>query len=261
MQEEKAAYTREELDNYFASFAGMEGGNLSAAVWICDVAPYANGALSAPLQPVRAPGAWDRAFRQRHKRELIRWQKHYKIARIMAAARAATLGQDSERIDGMRYLASRLYAAEGWELKLSLFPMASRPDGEQAWSTVFRSQPELSTRKQFLNLCRLGGRFRFLAELRRNMRPKVLVCLGARQADDYVRAFGFEGVCRNEVILQPADLTRTLQCFWHEGTAMMIAPAFGGAHGLNSDVLLDAMGQHVAQWLVPADFAAFPAEG
>ncbi|MGT2457262.1 hypothetical protein ACU4GI_30455 [Cupriavidus basilensis] len=86
------------------------------------------------------------------------------------------------------------------------------------------------------------------------MQPKVIVCIGACHADDFLRAFEFSNARGTDVILQPADLPVRLQVYTQDNTALVISPAFGGVAGLNSDALLNAMGRFTAQWLAATDF-------
>lgn len=81
-QSQPSVLSRTDLDIAFSSFTGMEGGNLGAALWVCDVAPPSSSVpLSVALQSQPIPGAWDREFRARHADQLPRWQSHYRIAR------------------------------------------------------------------------------------------------------------------------------------------------------------------------------------
>ncbi len=246
------AYSEKELDAYFGSYIGMEG-NPAAAVWFCENTPHTGAAtLSGPLAPREAPAAWDRSFRQQRQVEMARWQTQQKIARIMVAARRAVLGA---RACGWEpYFRHHLFAPQGGEFKLCLFPLPTSSSGNRSWSSTYGAQPALNPQSRFIELCRGGGRFQFIARLRRHMRPKVIVCLGARHADDFLRGFEFSHVPGVEHILQPADLPKTLRVHVDGDTALVICPALAGAAGLSSDVLLDAMGGYIAQWLVPADF-------
>ena len=59
---------------------------------ICDAMPLFLGMpLPLALQGRPEPDAWDAAYRRRHAHLLPRWQTHYRIARVMASARAAAL--------------------------------------------------------------------------------------------------------------------------------------------------------------------------
>jgi len=257
--EQHTIFSGEQLDAYFASYVGMEGGNPAAAIWVCDAAPlYGHVPLSVALQRQPTPGTWDKAFRRRHAHLLPRWLTHQRIARVLAAARAAAMPPGRTPISAQEYFGSYLYGPRGWDFKLSLFPLPERPDQDLPWREAFREQPALRVKSKYLSLCRSGGRFRFISSLRRQYRPRVILCLGERHTHDYQRAFGFEDVAPIDWFLKPADLARRLQLFEHEQTTLVLSPPFAGAHGLTSDVQLDALGVFLAQWLRPTDFPPRP---
>ncbi|WP_420992765.1 transcriptional regulator [Cupriavidus sp. 30B13] len=249
-------FSSEELDAYFSSYAGMEGGNIGAAVWLCDKEPHLLAAApGAALAPVHAPPAWDAAFRERHRHDMPRWQTHQRLARIMAATRAATLRETMPGVDWHAYFDQYLYAPGGWEFKLNLYPLPKPQHMDLAQIETFRRNPYLSPNWRYADFCRQGGRFRFIAGLRRRMRPKVILCTGQAEEEEFLLAFGFEGVPCTEHRLQPADLVKTLRVYSHEGTHLVICPKVGGPAGINSDTLLDAMGAFLSVWLEAADFA------
>ncbi|CAN7571211.1 transcriptional regulator [Cupriavidus necator] len=255
--EPNTVFTREQLEEYFASYVGMEGGNPDAPVWFCDSSPHPRAvSMVAPLVPHTQASAWDAAYRHKHRDHMERWQSHQKIARIMAAARAHFFNTPLGERDWKHYFEHHLYAPHGAEFKLSLFPLPARLINQTPWSTAFRGQPELVPRQRYLELCRDGQRFAFIDRIRRLWKPKVVVCLGERHADDFVQAFALGNVRGADHILQPADLPKTLRVLEHDGTTWIICPALAGAAGLTSDVLLDAMGQYIAGWLGPGDFPA-----
>lgn len=245
----------EQLDEYFASYVGMEGGNPAAAVWICDRNPQPwTESLMAPLGPRKEPGSWDATFRKRYQDRMGRWQSHQKIARIMSAARAETHDRPESECDWQHYFEDHLYAPGGAEFKLSLFPLPMQIEGGISWAKAFREQPALVPKRRYIDLCRTGSRFRFIARIRAQWRPKVVLCLGALHLHYFVEAFGLQQAQCRQHILQPADLAKTLHVMEHDGTVWVVCPALAGARGLTSDVLLDALGRYIAQWLEPVDF-------
>ncbi|MBB3006584.1 transcriptional regulator [Cupriavidus alkaliphilus] len=248
-------FTREQLDSYFASYVGMEGGNPGAAVWFCDSSPHPGVApLSGPLIPHARPTAWDAAYRSQYRHHMERWQSHQKIARIMAAARARVFKTTMGEQDWRHYFDHHLYGPQGAEFKLSLFPLPARLTDEIPWSKAFRGQPQLFPRRRYLDLCREGRRFAFIDGIRRLWKPTVVVCLGERHADDFAQAFGLAQAHATDHVLQPADQPKTLRVLERDGTTWLICPPLAGAGGMMSDVLLDAMGQYLSRWLRPDDF-------
>ncbi|MDF3838444.1 transcriptional regulator [Cupriavidus basilensis] len=250
-----AVFTRSELDGYFASYVGMEGGNPGASVWFCDGSPHPwFEHLTAPLRPRMSPPAWDTAFRTTYRESLGRWLGHQHIARIMAAARAEVLGLPLGAADCQQYYEQQLYGPWGAEFKLSLFPLPLHLDGLTPWSKVFRGQRELVPKQRYLDLCRHGGRFRFLSEICTRWQPKLVVCLGHRHTEDFIRAFALGDMVAEELLLQPADQAKHLRMFKRCGTGWIICPALAGTSGMNSDVLLNAFGRLLATHLNPSDF-------
>lgn len=247
-------FSSEELDAYFSSYAGMEGGNIGAAIWLCDKEPHLLAA-GAAVAPAHEPPAWDAAFRERHRHDMPRWQTHQRLARIMAATRAATLRETIPALDWHAYFERHLYAPGGWEFKLNLYPLPKPQHMDLSQIETFRRNPYLSPNWRYVDFCRQGGRFRFIAELRRRMRPKVILCTGQAEEEEFLLALGFQGVPCSEHRLQPADLVKTLRVYSHEGTRLVICPKVGGPTGINSDTLLDAMGAFLSVWLDAADFA------
>lgn len=234
----------------------MEGGNPAGSVWFCDRSPHPwNESLKAPLTPRTEPPAWDANFRAIHSGSMGKWQNHQRIARIMAAARAEVLGLRLGDSDPKQYYERQLYAPDGAEFKLNLFPLPAQLDGVTPWSKAFRGQSSLVPKARYLDLCRQGGRFRFLAKICAYWRPKVVVCLGQRHTEDYVRAFALDGVVAEDQLLQPADLVKSLRVFVRDGTTWFVCPALAGPSALNSDVLLDAFGRMLATRLELADFS------
>ncbi|GAA0838828.1 transcriptional regulator [Cupriavidus pauculus] len=237
----------EELDAFLASYVGMQG-NPGAPIWLCDVSPHANSTrLVTPLEPLRTPAVWDSNFRQRNRDDMSRWLNHQKAARIMASAYRTA--HDVAESDWKDYFWDQLYAPSGGDFWLSLFPLPARSGASRCWSATHRGQPALNPQNRYIDLCRVGGRFRYLAELRQRMAPKIIVCFGPRHADDFLHAFGFTGTASSEVVLQPADLPKRLHIFTQGDATLVVAPLLGGAAGLNSDVLQYALGQYIGELL------------
>ncbi|TDF55132.1 transcriptional regulator [Cupriavidus sp. L7L] len=253
MQHSKV-FARPDLDRYFASYVGMEGGNPKAPVWICDRSPACSEPLVAPLQPRMAPPAWDAVFRHQYREDMGKWFGHQCMARIMAAARAEAMRVRLGDNDWEQYYRRHLYSPRGAEFRLSLFPLPAHVDGRTTWSKAFRGQPELIPQSRYLDLCRHGERFRFLAKTRARWRPKVVICLSHRHADEYIEAFSLGGLASEEHALQPADQVRRLRLFTKDGTTWIICPAIGGSAGMTSQVQLDAFGKFLGMRLAESDF-------
>ncbi|WP_420991439.1 transcriptional regulator [Cupriavidus sp. 30B13] len=241
------AISRHCLDAYLGSYVGMEG-NPAADLWFCDV--RSNGEpvpLASMLSPVAAPLVWDAAFRQRQRELLARWATQQKIARIAAAVRN-TLGSVAP-CEAQAYFERHLYGPSGWEFKLTLFPLPTGESGARSWTRVYGNQPALNPQERYLDLCREGSRFRAIGALRRQRQPKVIVCLGTRNTEDFLRAFGFGEARQRQHVLQPADQGKPIQVYADGPTTLLVCPPLSGASGLNSDVLQTALGRFIAGFM------------
>jgi len=242
-----AAGVQPDLDAFLASYAGMQG-NPAAPVWLCEATSRVAGSPATnSLQPVTAPVAWDRAFRQRNQDEIPKWQSHQKIARILAAAHASAF--DTGARDWKDYFEEQLYGPAGSEFWLSLYPAIVRPEEPVSARTAQGTLPVPRTLKRYAALCRSGSRFTFVGELAQRMAPKLIVCFGLRHAEDFRSAFGFDGVAGKDVILQPADLPKLLRVYTRGETRLVIAPLLAGRDGINSDVLQIALGKYIGRLL------------
>ncbi|MGO4332167.1 transcriptional regulator [Cupriavidus sp. 2TAF22] len=242
---QQAAISSQCLDAYLGSYSGMAG-NPSADLWFCDVRAHAEPApLASLLAPVAAPLVWDTDFRMRHSEMLARWATQQKLARIAAAVRSAA--DSVEPCEAKQYFEQRLYGPSGHEFKLSLFPLPTLEAGARGWTRLYGHQPVLNPQERYLGLCREGSRFRFIAALRRQWQPKVIVCLGSRNTDDFLQAFGFADAPQTEHVLQPADQGKPIQVCVDGPTTLLICPPLSGASGLNSDVLQTALGRYIAR--------------
>jgi len=235
------------LDTYLGSCAGMEG-NPAASLWFCDVRSNSEPVAPASmLLPVAAPLVWDAAFRLRQRELLARSATQQKIARIAAAVRNAAGGMAP--CEAKEYFEQHLYGPAGREFKLTLFPLPTGEAGARNWTRVYGNQPALNPQERYLELCRDGMRFRAIGALRRQRQPKVIVCLGTRNTDDFLRAFGFGGTCPTQHVLQPADQGKPIQVYVDGPTTLLVCPPLSGASGLNSDVLQAALGRFVAGFM------------
>ncbi|MBV8272191.1 MAG: transcriptional regulator [Cupriavidus sp.] len=240
-----AAGVQPDLDAFLASYAGMQG-NPAAPVWLCEATSRLAGSpATSSLQPVTAPVAWDRAFRQRNQDEIPKWQSHQKIARILAAAHASA--SDTGTPDWKDYFEKQIYGPAGSEFWLSLYPALVRP--EEPTRMAQGTHPVPRTLKRYAALCRNGSRFKFVGELAQRMAPKLIVCFGQQHADDFRSAFGFDGIAGEDVILQPADLPKRLRVHTRGEMRLVIAPLLAGTDGINSDVLQIALGRYIGRLL------------
>ncbi|WP_152530766.1 hypothetical protein [Paraburkholderia dilworthii] len=258
-------FTRDELCDYFRSFAGMDGGNLEKAkLWLCGIEHGQGCATLEDVTPEHKPGAWSVGRRvQEGKGEHRTWPLWEKAAKIVVGIRRNVLEEahkDPGSLTWQHYRDNFLYGQEAYEFKLNLFPLACPGVNSRNWASAHDVQPELRDKEQYRNLCRNGGRFEFMRELRKTHHPKVIIATGKTSLEDFVNAFGFEDCPHEEIVI--GNRGSECQLFVYvdrdadgSQTRLVVTPFFSYRRNcLNTDELLEALASCVARWMSPDDF-------
>jgi transcriptional activator of eps genes len=256
------AFTSTELSRYFASFSGMDGGNLQAKLWICGIEHGSDSEELSDIKPERKPGAWDAEKRAAFATKFRRWPYWRNIAKIVVGTRHAVAAKAGSALKGMDWREYRdvfLYSRQGWEFKLNLFPLSSPSVSSGDWAKVHGHEPELGDKENYRRLCREGGRFEFIRNLRRQHQPAVIIATGVGNRDDFVSAFGFNDCTAEEVIIEHGTTQRRLYVYvdrYADGrhSVLVVTPFPGSPSGLNSTSLINELATYVATWMSPADF-------
>ncbi|MEX3929948.1 hypothetical protein AB4Y36_39135 [Paraburkholderia sp. BR10936] len=256
-----------ELSRYFASFSGMDGGNLKARLWICGIEHGSDAETLSSIQPELEPGAWDTERRMMYAVESRKWPYWRNVAKIVVGTQSAVMaraGLAAKGPDWRRYRDEYLYTRQGWEFKLNLFPLASPRVVSDEWAKVHGAEPALADKENYRTLCRDGGRFEFMRRLRLEHQPRVIVATGVGSRDDFVNAFGFGGCKEEEVIIGRGAARRRLSVYidsyaYGHQSVLVVTPFPGAPSGLNSTSLLEEFAAYVGSWMSPADFPELPA--
>lgn len=236
------------LNDFLCSWAGMDGGNLCAPIWICGIEPGGELENADALQIPRGdPPCWDAKFKEAHPK-FATWQYHQKVAKLLIVIeRILASPPQQATVDGYKdYMRDKLYTCAGQSFKLNLFPLASPSVKCTKWPESFRGAPLLADKGEYYKRCR-AMRFPFLAKLRHEHRPKVIVATGRMHCLAFAEAFGFALDSEQEPI--PLPHNRQCRVFLDQGSALIVSPFFGGRYGMNSDGLLIELARKVAGML------------
>jgi len=261
-------YTNEELCNYFRSFVGMDGGNLEhAKLWLCGIE---HGGVSERLEtiiPEFKAGAWSIERRTQEDGLHRTWPLWERMAKIVVSIRRNVLKRAGAEVDDLtweEYRDNYLYGEKAYEFKLNLFPLASPEVNSRSWASIHNAQPELGDKEQYRNLCRHGGRFEFMRDLRAKHGPKVIIATGVTSREDFASAFGFKGCPREEILIGDQGNQRCLHVYVDRDAngaeSRLVVTPFPSyrRYCLNSDALLEALGARVSTWMGPDDFPDLP---
>jgi transcriptional activator of eps genes len=257
-----------ELSRYFASFCGMDGGNLKAKLRIGGIEHGSDAEALCTVTPECEPGAWTTERRTEHSAQYRRWPYWRNVAKVVVGIQQASMRDDKlpvPALDWRIYRDRYLYSREGWEFKLNLFPLPTAHVSSEDWMKAYGAHPALADKERYRSLCRERGRFDFMRQLRLQHRPKVILATGVGSRNDFVDAFGLGEIEAQEVFIGVGKSLRRLFIYeqqYPDGshTALVVTPFLGSPNGINSTALLNELASYVASWLAPDDFPALRLE-
>ena len=227
------------IDAFMASYAGIDGGNPKASIWICGIEHGGDfESLKMPLRPEHNLSSWDDDFRSQHP-EYCTWQYHRKVAKLMVALRdlQGNFSRPSPPEDAWRqYLKDELYVSGGESFKLNLFPLSSPSVNSSKWREFYSEHLGFESKDCYYKRCR-NVRFPFLNKIREEFRPHIVLGTGKTFRSDFSHAFGFD---ENSEICIKIGKTSQRDCYLYEDNygVLIVCPFFGGRYGINSDELL-----------------------
>jgi transcriptional activator of eps genes len=240
------------LDRYLASWAGVDGGNPGAPIWLCGIEHGGTPPFEVvELVPESEPRFWTNTFKAEHgKKEICSWPYHQKAAKLLIAVEE--LQKDVRLMPSFenwqQYVWNKLYVQRGNNFKMNLFPLQAPSLSE--WPRIYREMG-IQNKHDYRQRCR-GKRFSFFSEMRRAYKPKVIIGTGITAHADFVRAFGFESSPRAEPT-SISDGVRFRKCFIYKDseTTLIVSPFLGyRRYEVNSDELIRSLAKLVADQLM-----------
>lgn len=209
------------------SFAGGDGGNLDSEVWFCGF-EWGNShgidiekTIDTEFQPIPEPTSWA------HEDFEGSWNTNYnrKICLFLKYFYAI----DWEGMSYDEFVANhQILYPDGLGFKLNLLPVRFRNRESLAWAKAIEAASGFETFDDYRSWC-VTHRGAFFRALLSKHKPKVLVCTGVGERENFLRAFA-DGGPRQTV--QLADFSLTVAKF--ADTLICVTPFFGSPAGINS---------------------------
>ena len=134
--------------------------------------------------------------------------------------------------------------AKGY-FKLNLYPLAFKNTNHSLWSEGFAKATGLKNKGEYIRWIE-QNRFPRLRAWAKERKPRLIICVGISYKNEFIAAFGDEGVQVNEAIAGD----KKFYYFKNEDdTIVAITYFLGNPHGLNSDAAIKATGEKIAQIL------------
>jgi hypothetical protein len=128
--------------------------------------------------------------------------------------------------------------------KMNLYPLSFKNTYDDLWKIWLHELTGFSTKNEYIEWCK-KNRFKFLSEIKKQYKPKIIICFGKTYKDDFKSAFCDDNQGENkEQILDREP-------FWYksDSTIVAVCPFPTGPYGLNSNVLLQSFGDRIRELL------------
>lgn len=242
----------EALKSWVKSMAGCDGGNVKASTWLCgiewgaggrDGGTYYKETLKKQIRsgaPHDSPKTYD-------------WSEHnsYRFGQRFSKLYTVFSGQPIQN-----YNAYTNSLSGNEILKLNLYPIAFDSTDEVHWHNHGLDEITGFSQKHFFNLWCERYRFPYFSKLRSKHNPKLIVCCGLSYLNKFLHFFGANdsdvASLRVESIPYRSSSSRNTSRRMYianlgDQTFLVCIPFLTGAYGLNSDEMLQFVGNRLRE--------------
>jgi len=232
------------------SLSGCDGGNPRAKVWLCGIEWGVSGNRAEEYYREQLPLEIKEGRVDLIESEFD-WGKSikYPFGRSFAKLFAALKGEKVERYKNV------IEQCSGLELfKLNLYPIAFNSTQSRLWiKHGLKDITGFDEKHLFKTWCFMN-RFPEFSRLRTRYKPDLIICTGISYLRDFFACFG--GSQENSGEIKYAEIEpisennkkKKRRYYWVKldgGTTLVVVPFFSGANGLNSNFLLQEMGDKI----------------
>lgn len=232
------------------SLSGCDGGNIDADTWLCGI-EWGGGSKDKEYYPEKLPKQIKNGAYQPEQNHYD-WKDSitYPYGRSFAKLYSAITG---DKVENYLELVSKKW--NGSEIfKLNLYPIAFDSTDTLLWHKYKLKEITGFDEKHLFQTWCFINRFPYLSKLREEKRPKLIVCTGVGYLQDFFICFG--GNSENSAMMQYEDIEPSLDSkvqnkrrfYWvrlDSHTTLVVIPFFSGPYGLNSDLLLQTIGDRI----------------
>lgn len=237
----------ENLNNWAYSFSGCDGGCPDAKIWLCGI-------------------EW--GYEKATDKEREHYYKSILSKEIKNGHHELNTSYNFFSDESMSFpfhLAfSKLYSViqnrdisdfknnSGDILKLNLSPIAFRKDDEGLWNENLVKATGIKTKTEFVAHLKTLNRF---TEITTKHKPKLIVCIGNGHRNNFISSFfGNEKIKLKYETIKPEisnknQNNRYIYHAKHNDTLLVITPFSTSPNGLNSDYLLQSVGEIIKDLL------------
>ena len=232
----------ENFKKWALGFSGYDGGDIGSAqspsVWLCGL-EWGGGFKPEELadefkDDVSEPSVGYKS----HERNLA-YQYNIKAIKLLCALNGA-----SDHVKFNETVKPFTQGAKGY-FKLNLYPLAFKNTSHSLWSEGFAKATGIENKSEYIRWIE-QNRFPKLRAWAKERKPRLIICVGISYKNEFIAAFGGEGAQVKEAVAGG----KKFYYFKNEAGAIVAITYFlGNPHGLNSDAVIKAAGEKIAQIL------------
>lgn len=240
----------ENLKKWACSFSGCDGGNINADIWLCGIewgsGSYENGKYyEKDLPDEIKKGAVEITNEKFDWKDSITYSYGRSFAKLYTAINSGEVKnyKSVSELSGVQLF------------KLNLYPIAFDSTNHNLWKDYKLEEITGFDNKYLFNTWCFFNRFPVFADVRKKKNPKLIICTGVDYFRDFLMCFS-GGKNIDEIktgIIKPVSKAnkydRTYYWVKIEQTLLVVVPFFSGRYGLNSDYLLQKMGDKIKELL------------
>jgi hypothetical protein len=238
--------------DWACSFSGCDGGNINAATWLCGIewggGSYGEGKYykeELPKEIANGKVYYD-------EDQPYDWKYHtsHRYGISFAKLYAAIKGK---KVEEYKNLVESTW--EGYEIfKLNLYPIAFDSTDENLWQKYKLDTITGFDEKYIFQTWCFVNRFPYFSDLRRKHKPKLIIGTGISFLRDFFICFGGNKKTQTRIQydeIEPdlsAKVSKKRRFYWvniDEHSTLVVIPFFSGSYGLNSNHLLQEMGNRI----------------
>ena len=237
------------IREWACSFSGCDGGNINAEIWLCGI-EWASGSEGnyyekdlpneiklGAVEPNLKTYDWEYSLTHPYGRNFAKLYKSIK-------------GEEVEKYEDVVNLT-------GNEIfKANLYPIAFDSTDHALWHKYNLDKITGFESKHLFNTWCFFNRFIFFSEHRKQYKPKLIIGTGIDYLRDFIMCFGgnesIEKLKFNTITPNSEKNKYDRTYYWlnlDDDTLLVVIPFFGGRYGLNSNNLLQEMGNRIKKLL------------
>lgn len=238
-----------EFQEWACSLSGCDGGNIHADVWLCGIewggASQSNyyERLSSEIQ-MGAVASETEAF---NWAESVTYSYGRNFAKLFCAMNGGKVEDFKEKIHTQQWDGSELF-------KLNLYPIAFDSTDHNLWHQHdLHKITGFQEKFLFQTWCSMN-RFPAFSKLMEKHAPRIVIGTGVSYLRDFFTCFGGSQI--NSQFIEIGELSRVSQAnqrykrryYWvkiNNRTTLVVIPFLSGPAGLNSNALLQEMGEKI----------------